>query len=245
MKLIETLKNIGFTENEAKIYLTLLETGKNTAYKLANQAGFKKTTTYGVLNSLSRKNIVVKIPTINTTFYKVKKPQEIFNSAKNKVKEAQKMLPLFDEISDKNHFSSNVYYFDGLEEIKKMYDNMLDNLGNQNNQEILNFGSQMKNSPKELLDFWEKFNRKRIKRKIKARSINSKEKNNKWIKNPNKYLFNYKLFDKKEYDTNINVEIFNGFVQIVSPRYLQGILIDNPDIYKTFKQIFEMIWKRM
>ena len=49
---------------------------------------------------------------------------------------------------------------------------------------------------------------------------------------------------KKKYSSNISIEVYKNFTQIISHRYLQGILIDNPDIARVMKQIFELVWER-
>ena len=68
----------------------------------------------------------------------------------------------------------------------------------------------------------------------------------------NKYLndefleknnINLKEFARKDYKSNISIEIYGNFVQIFSHRYLQGILIQNNDIAETIGMIFEMVWK--
>jgi sugar-specific transcriptional regulator TrmB len=242
MKFINTLKDIGFSENEAKIYLVLLEIGKATAYKISKQAGFKKGTVYGILDNLSQKNFVIKIPAITSTFYKPRSPKEVLALSEEKIKNAKEDINALEKISDKNHFSSNVYYFDGLEEIKKMYKNIIKE---NKNKEFISFTSHSKNTSKELMGYWDKFNNERVKRKISAKAITPKEGfSDKWTKNQKKYLLKIKFLENKFYDSDISIDIYDRFVQIVSYRYLQGILIDNPDIVKAMKQIFELVWRK-
>jgi sugar-specific transcriptional regulator TrmB len=54
------LKNIGFSTNEASVYLALLNLGKGTAIETAKEAGMSRTTAFDVLKSLVRKGVVVE-----------------------------------------------------------------------------------------------------------------------------------------------------------------------------------------
>ncbi len=56
-------------------------------------------------------------------------------------------------------------------------------------------------------------------------------------------MLKIKFVPNEEYDSNVSIEVYDNFVQIISSQYLQGILIDNPDIADTMHQIFEMVWK--
>ena len=39
------------------------------------------------------------------------------------------------------------------------------------------------------------------------------------------------------------IEVYKNYTQIISHRYLQGLLIYNPDIAKAIKQIFNLVWE--
>ena len=54
-KTIEIIKDIGLTENEAKIYLANLSIGPATAINIAKEAGIIRTTAYSVIEALKIK----------------------------------------------------------------------------------------------------------------------------------------------------------------------------------------------
>ena len=56
-------------------------------------------------------------------------------------------------------------------------------------------------------------------------------------------LSEMKFLDTKDYLSECSIEIGDDFIQIISMRYLQGIHIDNPDITRQMRYIFEMLWK--
>ena len=55
------LQQIGFTPNEAAVYVALLTLERGTTIQTAKQANLSRTTTYDVLRSLLRKGVIVEI----------------------------------------------------------------------------------------------------------------------------------------------------------------------------------------
>jgi hypothetical protein len=89
-------------------------------------------------------------------------------------------------------------------------------------------------------------NADRVKKNIHIRTITPNDPTSaKYLKNQNKYLITAKALSTNEYDSAISIEVYNNFVEIISNRHLQGILIENPDIAAAVKQIFEMLWKKI
>src|SRR6056297_162154 len=52
------LKDIGFTEKEAKFYMELLRIGPQVVSVIAKRIGVNRTTAYSVLNSLEKKGVI-------------------------------------------------------------------------------------------------------------------------------------------------------------------------------------------
>jgi sugar-specific transcriptional regulator TrmB len=53
--LLITIQNYGFSDKEAKIYLTTLELGSAIASTIARRAELKRVTVYALLNDMKRK----------------------------------------------------------------------------------------------------------------------------------------------------------------------------------------------
>lgn len=62
MNTIQSLINIELNEKEEKVYISLLQIGKATAYSVAKHSGLKKPTTYAILGDLIDGGIVTKVP---------------------------------------------------------------------------------------------------------------------------------------------------------------------------------------
>ena len=58
MEIEQELRNLGFTSNEAIVYLTLLRLGKSQAGRLAKECNLERTSTYNSLKRLVGEGVV-------------------------------------------------------------------------------------------------------------------------------------------------------------------------------------------
>jgi sugar-specific transcriptional regulator TrmB len=66
---IQNLINIGLSEKEAIIYLTLATVGKSSAYKLAQKSKVKLPTVYINIETLIQKGLIIRIPNVNKQIF--------------------------------------------------------------------------------------------------------------------------------------------------------------------------------
>ncbi|MEI6144413.1 MAG: helix-turn-helix domain-containing protein, partial [Candidatus Berkelbacteria bacterium] len=78
MKYIEaTLKNLGFSENEAKVYLASLEMGVSSAQEIAKKADILRTTGYSVLEQLVVRGVIIKTKKNSVNRYFAESPESL------------------------------------------------------------------------------------------------------------------------------------------------------------------------
>lgn len=68
------LQNMGFTDKEAKVYMTCLKNGPCTVKKLSEDCGVKRPTTYVMLKSLMEKELVELIKRGKKTYFSAHHP---------------------------------------------------------------------------------------------------------------------------------------------------------------------------
>ncbi len=245
MELIQSLKNLGLNEKEARVYIALLQTGQSTAYRVAKHSGLKKPTAYVILDDLIDKGIVSKVPRAKIMQYNAISPEDLFSTYKSRLANAEtEALPELKALSrGRMKNKVKVSYYEGLEGIREMYNKLCKTMAGK---EYTGFFAHEKDTPPELLKFFDELNEKIRKQNIRRRGITVKHKSLKKYLNKDfqkKYQLNLRALPANVYDSNISIEIYKNYTQIFSHRYLQGILIDNPDIARTIKQIFEIVWK--
>jgi HTH-type transcriptional regulator, sugar sensing transcriptional regulator len=97
--ILETLKNLNFTEYEAKAYLTLLEASPLTGYAVAKNSGVPRSKIYEVLDNLTMRGDILVSPG-NTPQYTPVPAKELIKNRRRKAEEnfelAEKSLAEFE-----------------------------------------------------------------------------------------------------------------------------------------------------
>lgn len=86
MEINGILKNLGFTEYEAKAYLALLTNAPSTGYAVAKNSGVPRSKIYEVLDNLTSRGDILESPG-NPPLYKALPPKELIASRKAKAEE--------------------------------------------------------------------------------------------------------------------------------------------------------------
>jgi len=248
MELIESLMNLGLNEKEAKIYLALLSLEKATAYTVATRSGLKKPTAYVILDNLVSKGFVLKIPYKEKHMFLAKSPRECMALAREKISTAEEMLPELLAMQKKTEQKASVSYYEEIDGLKEIYRKIVKimKMKPESERSFVAFYAHQKDTPQFLQKYWVELNEEYKENKIKRRYITSLHPSIKrylekeMIKN---YRVELKALPENDYSSNISVEIFDSCILIVSHRYIQGILIENPDIANVMKQIFNLVWK--
>lgn len=247
MELIEALINLGLNEKEAKVYLALLSLEKATAYTVATRSGLKKPTAYVILDNLIAKGFVLKIPYKEKHIFMAKSPRECIALAKEKLSNAEEMLPEFLAIQKKSEEKASVSYYEKMDGIKEMYQRLLKNMRDKDkaDRHFIAFYAHQKDTPQVLQKYWTELNEEYRDNRIKRKYITTNHPSiRKYLEKETieKFGIEMKALPEEKYSSNISIEIYDNFVQIISHRYIQGVLIENPDIADVMKQIFNLVW---
>ena len=90
MDTIKTLRNAGFTESEAKTYLTLLKIGKSTSYSIVEHAGVSSGRIYETLHKLSKKGLVSHISIKGKMYFEAAGPDRLSDYMRDRELRARK-----------------------------------------------------------------------------------------------------------------------------------------------------------
>jgi sugar-specific transcriptional regulator TrmB len=239
--LVSTLKLVGLSENEARIYLVCLEIGPSSAWDIYLKSGFKRPTCYAILQSLISKGIASKTPDKKRTIFSIIDPSELLTSMDNRRNQLKESLPLFSAIASQSSGKPKIRLYEGLEGARQAY--ML-GLGQPEGSEILIFGF-----PKVWMDNYE-INRayieKRMQKKISLRVIfPDKQDNRSAMINNNEELREIRFLPKNLFDPSVETEIFGNTVSYIaySGKEPFATVIENDLIASDEKQRFEALWK--
>jgi predicted DNA-binding transcriptional regulator len=90
----ETFEKLGFSKNEAKVYIALIDLGPTSAVKVSNKAKVHRTNVYDALERLVKKGFVKYFTVGSTKMFEAADPVRILNEIKQREKEFGDLLPV-------------------------------------------------------------------------------------------------------------------------------------------------------
>ena len=242
------LKKLGLPEKEASLYITLLELGPSLASTLQRKSGYPRTTIYTLLESLKKKGIISNVIQNKTTFFSALDPEILLDQSQKKVAQAQAIKnELEDILPDLKNIQSTyatnkpkVYFFGGVEGIKSIYEDTL------NEKENMLIFVTIESLPKELNDFLRKeYVQKRLKKKIKTRAIVSHSPSAHRYKELDKISLRESVIlpqDTFPFESEICLYGKDKVAIISFKDDLVGIKIENEALHNTLKAVFCALW---
>ncbi|OGJ44430.1 hypothetical protein A2307_04295 [Candidatus Peregrinibacteria bacterium RIFOXYB2_FULL_33_20] len=245
MFLANLLRDLGFSENEASMYLALLELkGFHKASEIANKANLKRTTGYCILNDLWRKDIC-KCKNLNNIKYFTLNASLIDNLKahidKQKLKAAENEQKFLKATPFLQKLSPFATFYEGIEEIKIMYEDIL-----KEKTEISAF-INLNGLDKEIAgfltkDFLPKLTANGIKSNLICTEFINTKINKDFFANclTKHIILPYNLFNFQGQITIYNKKIsFCAF----SPTELIGAIIQSQTLSAMMKSIFQLCWQ--
>jgi len=241
------LVDLGLTQDEATIYNVLLEGGFMPARTVALRANLGRPLTYKILDDLIIKNVVEKKDTGGKiSLFAPVHPRELEKLLEKKRTDIENTKKALDEsigqmVSKYNLFigKPNVQFFEGKEGVMKV---ALDSLTSQT--DICSFLDT-----DTVLEIYPELNKeyvsKRLINNVKKKIISTDSPLvRETAKNDDKNITEQRIVKKKIHFATI-VMVYDNKVSFITldPKKNIGIIIEDPDIYKTNQAIFDYIWE--
>jgi hypothetical protein len=244
MQILESLQSLGLNEKEAKVYSTLLQLGRASAYLVADKSGLKKPTTYVILGDLLKKGLVQKVPRSRKQLFEARSPDEFFALAEERLAVAKKALPELMAMALGSTQKSRSLFFEGLHGVRQA---LWYRLKEMEGKQYVGFYA----SPHEAAEGFEElsieWNEELFKKGITLRGIVPDHPSLKvWREERDrKYGHTAKIVPFAAYSATNSIDVGDTFVRIIGFRDLQAVIIDNSDVARTMRQIFEMLWQNL
>lgn len=241
----ENLIKLGFNQNEAKVYLSLVKFGKSDANQIIKDTKFHKNIVYDNLEKLINKGLVTYIIEGKKRIFSISSPDMLVEHVEDNINRLNEMKRLAAEVADEIRAKQKILpvkqeasILRGKEGIRAYHKEII-----EKQKSYLIFGA-----PKESVDimsgvFWENFQTKRIDDKIKVNMIFNSSLKNFGEKLKNKYT-NIRYFDK-DFEPLTQTDVHEDKVAIIvwteTPLLF---LIENEEVAKSYKEYFERMWKQ-
>ena len=236
-KMEETLKQIGFTEYETKLYLALLQNPEISAYELAEKTGLYRQVTYDTLKRMEEKGFVNTTTEGKTKIFKATDPELLLEILNEKTENYKNILPELNQIKAEEKNKIVVETYKGENVIRIALRDIIKKLKDSEEKLVLCTAVDENIATEKSKLTVQQYERDLIKFKIKEKVI---------IKEGSKGLFKksstYKKI-KKEFFNENPVQIYKDNVQILTfgnPNHL--IIIRNKDVANNYRKQFELMW---
>ncbi|XOU94176.1 MAG: TrmB family transcriptional regulator [Candidatus Kerfeldbacteria bacterium] len=240
-KLINTLINLGLSENEAKVYFASLSLGPTTILNIARASETKRTTVYSVVESLKEKGLMRLNIKGFKQFYVAEDPNKLESILESRKIQLQNSLPEFSALYNLKGGEGFIKHYEGLEAVKNIYEELLQKVKPTDFYYVFADTEKWYNTDKK---FYQKFLEKRAKKNIHIKILTKKSKisieHKKYSKNYN--ITSKFLPEKTKLTTNLIITP-NKLVthQLIPP--IMAVVIENKSIINTNKQMFDLLWE--
>ncbi len=231
------LKQLGFSQNETKVYLAGLECGLSSAQNIAEKAGLERTTTYSVLGQLVKRGVVAKTKDKGKSRFLAESPSKLM-SLLNELKEnLSKTLPELEAIYNKSQIKPKIIFYEGDRAIQKVYDDTLA----EKPEEILEWNT---NAFFDNAKVDRDYIKKRVGLGIYARRLAGE--GSIWAKK-NKLKDEQELAEtlivpKNIFWPGIEVNIYNNKVAFLNYEENMSVIIESKAIADAMKQVYRLSW---
>ena len=239
----ENLKNIGFSDVEAAIYVALLELGRGSVSQIALRAKVNRTSGYHVLSSFVAKGLAIISGREPKQEFVAEPPRRLtrfiqreLERQKGLAARTEALVPSLEAIYHHGD-RPRVRFFEGTKGLQDVYEDTL-----TSHEPIRAFAS-IEDMHKALPDYFPKYYERRARKGIHIRGIvpdspTARER----MKHNKEEMREAMLVPEKQFRFSPEINIYDNKLMIASWREKLGIIIESQEIADAMKKVYELAW---
>lgn len=241
-QILDIFNTLGLDRTQAKAYLATLEIGEALPKQIADRTGISRATLYLSFPELEQRGILVPFQKGKRRLFKAQNPDELLQSLKENVNDLEQSLPDLQAIYQTNSIKPRVQYYDGIEGVKKLYQETLKDKGG-----IIRAFQRISNIHPEIQKYLASYySPERVRREIEARNIVSDQSNDKIMPAGKKLFRENRFIDPNKFPFMFEGLIFGskvGFANFEAGSQLGAIIVDSEEIAKSVRSLFDFAWQ--
>lgn len=237
-------RSIGFLDTESKVYLACLELGPATAQEISRKAKVSRVTTYNAIEALTERGLMSSIMKEKRKRFMVESPDKLISYAEGRIKHAEDAIQHAKNSMDDLKFLQKgdlpvVKIYEGIDALKNIQEDLINMDGHQSD-ELGNLDDLLRlySFKKDLHATHEVLKNRGIKRRYI------------YLTNDKDYpLYNSDVIKHRmnispnDYNFSGDVLVYSNKVVLSSLKKKQiAVVIENEEIAKTIKTLFDIIW---
>jgi len=233
---VSALKNAGIRENEAKIYIALLDNESSLVSIIYKKTSVHRRNIYDALEKLQEKGLVTHIIKNGKKYFMAVNPERLLDYVHEKEEGIKQILPILKERYELKKSNEEGEIFKGIEGMKTIMQDML-----KVGETVYIIGAKGKWLVEELRFYFPKFEKERIKKKIQIQQIFDFEMRKKKIPN---VIYNEHRFFSKQYSSPVHIWIYGDrVVSLFWDNTPFAFMIKSDKIAEGYKKYFRLLWK--
>lgn len=241
------LEEIGLTEGETKVYLSLLKLGITKTGPLASKANVSSSKVYKILDKLEKKGLSGHIIKGKIKYFRALEPNRIIDYIEDKEKQLQekkeqvkKLLPELENRINPELLEGEAVVYDGFKACTNFFRNILDEL--KTNETYYVIGAGYGKEINGLKEFFHNHHKKRSEKNVKVKMLANFDTKDNLAKTT---LYNSEIrFLPKYLISNMEIVFYNNKLFIVLwTKQPKGFLIESKEAVKSFETYFKTFWK--
>lgn len=244
-ELLTQLKNIGLSDNEAKVYLAMLELGPSPVLEIAAKSGVNRPTAYVQIESLKKMGLVSTQTKGKKQLFMAESPDQLENvlerekrSAEEKMAELTQAMPELKTLFNLTGSHPQVRFFEGKEGVLSMLEEFL----KTKTKEAFAI-SPIDDVDEAFPDLPKTLTPRRVKKGIHAKLIYTSSRGQILKRHDQELLREAKFILPEKLPFHLDLTIYEDKVSIKALKgKISGVIIEHREIAESFRGLFHLLW---
>lgn len=238
----KSLVEMGFTLQQAKIYIALLKAGPCLLKEISDLTQIKRTTLYAIIDAMADQGYIHIVIIGKRKKYQAQEPEKILEGLKQRENIFVNLIPALHGLAKKDiSFKPVIKFFHGKIGIKAIYEDSLINC--EKGDQILAYvgGTRLLSS---MPIYTRQYIDRRAKRGILLKAITEDSKEVREVVRCDKeQLRETKFVPKEKWDLVVEKMIYKDKMVIASYHgYLMAMLVQSKELARAERSIFNLLW---
>lgn len=233
------LKQVGLTDNEIKVYITLLKIGSSNVSQIAGRSGLYRPYVYDTLERLQEKGLVSFVSKDNKKFFEAAHPSHLIEIEKEKLEELNNILPKLEEFLKRPKEETRVGLYSGKKVVRVVQRDVLKTLLKQGGESLVIGVDEkrfMEIDPIIMKQFFNQMKRHKLKERVLVR------KGDNYLPGY-KTSTEYKFLPKEFFDPTSTFIYGNKVAVVIFGEPLYGLIIEGKLLSEAYRKQFNLLWK--
>lgn len=232
------LEDLGLTQGEIKVYLSLLELGSANAGEILRACKLQNSVMHRALNSLTDKSLINYILDGKRKIYQATDPENFFTFIENKKTKFEQILPDLKAKQQTAKTSENATIYRGIRGVDEVYRHLREEKG----KEYLSFGGGEQCEQRMSTSWWSNHHIKRIENRLPSRQVfdeTVRDFGNELVKKPISKV-KYLPAEFAQFQETVIVGDLVAITLFTKNAY--SVLIRDKLVAEGYKKHFEILW---